>query len=300
MKKGFTLVEILVVIGIIGLIMASLIYFFGSTESARSAECLVNMKNLANAVQDARASTGSVMRYPLAGSQEGRKTNYGERDSFVEYPGWISWNSQGAYRTKPREHISSSSWLTSAYCQDEETREYCITNGALYRYVKNYKTYVCPGHVKKMPNDQRPAWSYVMNGRFGYDHSEGAYETAPADAHPGLDIDSEASRLAHKTLLFAELQWEDYTENKPDFSAGTGFRNDCTLQFDDEDGGEMIGFNHKDGKDIVAHIVFADGHVDKIVYPKKGLSANELKKLTEFLCTGTDYEIRDGSVKEID
>lgn len=54
MKKGFTLVEILVVIGIIGLIMASLIYFFGSTESARSAECLVNMKNLANAVQDAR------------------------------------------------------------------------------------------------------------------------------------------------------------------------------------------------------------------------------------------------------
>lgn len=300
MKKGFTLVEILVVIGIIGLIMASLVYFFGNTESARSAECLVNLKNLANAVQDARNATGTVGRYPLAGSQEGYKIVYGDDgDIFVEYPGWISWNSQGAYASGPRQHISSGSWLISTYCQDENAREYCLTNGALYKYVRNYRTYLCPGHLKKMPSDQRPVWSYVMNGSFGYDYSKGAKETA-GDGHPGCDIDSEESKKAHKTLLFAELQWEDYTDNKPDFSAGAGFKNDCTLQYNGSEGAEIIGFNHKEGKDIVAHIVFADGHTDKIIYPKGGLNTSELEKLTEFLCTAVDHEIRDGSVKEID
>ena len=52
MKKGFTLVEMLVVIGIIGILVGVLVASFsGGTESARNAQCLTNMKNLAGACQ---------------------------------------------------------------------------------------------------------------------------------------------------------------------------------------------------------------------------------------------------------
>ena len=52
MKKGFSLVELLVVIGIIGILAGVLMgVFSGGSDSARAARCLSNMKNLANACQ---------------------------------------------------------------------------------------------------------------------------------------------------------------------------------------------------------------------------------------------------------
>lgn len=298
MKKAFTMVEILVVIGIISLLLSSLVYYLGNTEAAHAAKCKANLKNLANAVQAACTKIDDSMYYPLAGSRESMDTVYvsgSYRKAFFEQPGWISWYSNGAYRNGPTSHTSNQGWFTSAYNQDDEVREYCITNGTLYKFVKNYDSYVCPRHIKKMPSDNRPAWSYVMNGRLGYDASEGS------DYYLGTYQGVEKTKVkAHSTLLFAELQWEDYTEEKPDFSSGSGFKNDCTLQYSSEDGGEVIGFNHKAGKDIVAHVAFADGHVDVIYYPKKGLSKSELEELTELLCKGVDYEIRNGSVERLD
>lgn len=298
MKKAFTMVEMLVVIGIIGMLLASLVYYLGNTESAHAVKCKANLKNLANAVQAACVLINDDPYYPLAGSVEASTVNLSSRnnkETFYEYPGWVSWNSDGAYRNKPRNHASSAGWFISAYNQDDEVREYCITNGTLYRYVQNPDSYVCPRHLKKMPSDKRPGWSYVMNGRFGYDRTEGG--DAIADYYPGI---KKASVKAHTTLLFAELQWEDYTGEKPDFSSGSGFKNDCTLQYTNSDGGEVIGFNHKAGKDVVAHVAFADGHVDVIYYPKKGMSKNDLEELTELLCKGVDYEIRNGSVRRLD
>ena len=68
MKKGFTLVELLVVIGILGILSAVLIgSFAGGTESARAVKCLTNMRNLATACQTYGMSYGF---YPLAGSIE--------------------------------------------------------------------------------------------------------------------------------------------------------------------------------------------------------------------------------------
>ena len=68
MKRAFTLVELMVVISIIGILIAILVTnYVGTTESARAAHCLANMKNLANGVQSYLGGAGC---YPLAGSCE--------------------------------------------------------------------------------------------------------------------------------------------------------------------------------------------------------------------------------------
>ena len=50
----------------------------------------------------------------------------------------------------------------------------------------------------------------------------------------------------------------------------------------------------------MAHVAFADGHVDQIVMPsKKPFSASELRKLTKFLCTGCEYSMHNGRIEEM-
>lgn len=300
MKKAFTLIEILVVVGILGLLMATLVFYIGgNTDSAQAAKCKTNLKNLATAVVSASVEIGDDVYFPLAGSCEtmsiALQRGGGSNKVYDEIPGWVSWNSDGKYRSKPTSHASSAGWFTSAYEQDPEVREYCITNGAVYKFVRNHETYLCPMHLKKMPANKRPVWSYVMNGYFGYDTSEGS-KSLYRDYYPGKKT---SSVYAHSTLLFAELQWEDFIDVKPDFSESAGFENDCTLQYHENDGAEIIGFNHKVGNDVVAHVVFADCHVEAIKYPRNGMSEKDLEELTKLLCTGKDYEIRNGSVRNL-
>ena len=291
-KRGFTIVELLVVIAVIGSLMAALGFaFFGSTESARNAQCLTNLSNLAQAVQ---SKARDHHFYPLATSvermsmDESSGIGKGAHGKFSELSGWISWNSRGVYRSHPRDHVSSAGWFISTYNQDETIRDYCITNGSLWRYVnRSRKTYTCPNHIRKMPSSKKPNWSYVMNTVFGWDYSVGG--DFRSSNYEG-EIYFTSFRESAKTLLFAELQWEDFIAGvKPDYSDGSGTINDCALQFRTEDGGECIGFNHKSGNDIVAHIVFADRHTDVIRYPRNGLSQANLRELTEFLCEGRDY-----------
>ena len=301
MKKGFTLVEMLVVIGIIGILLAALIPILVNTDAARSIQCKANLKNLANAVSSKLAEqTGEHKWFPLAGSVENMDieglTN--PREVYSEYSGWISWNSRGAYKNKPNSHRSGAGWFISSYNQDRDTREYCITNGSLWHYMGGSRSsYLCPSHNKKMSAKLRPNWSYVMNGYFGYDRSEGSDAVA---SYPGRTQEGIGSK-AHRILLFAELQWEEWiSDNKPNPSASSGFENDCTLQYSEEEGGEIIGFNHKSGNDLVAHIAFADGHVDQIVMPsKKPFSSSELRKLTKFLCEGREYSMHNGRIEEM-
>ena len=102
-----------------------------------------------------------------------------------------------------------------------------------------------------------------------------------------------------KMLLFAELPWEEFFDGvHPDYSSGSGIQNDCTLQYKSDEGGEYIGFNHKQGNNIYAHVVFVDGHTEKIRAPRNGLNVAALKKLTEFLCEGKDYTYNGSSYSE--
>lgn len=298
MKKAFTIVELLVVIGIIALLMGVLVISMSSgTDSARAAKCLTNMRNLSTAF-NSYAMNHSI--YPLAGSIEVFDFDESQgvknaRESYYEQKGWISWYSQQAYKNKPTSHVSSSAWFTSAYEQDFDTREYCLTNGALWKYVSgNREVYVCPIHNRAMPKDSKPAWSYVMNSVFGFDDSKGT------DAKSPIWFEYGTLDRADRTLLFAELQWEKLDSGSmPNTSASSGFENDCTLQYEEDMGKECIGFNHKDGRDLIAHVIFADGHVEKLRQPKKGMSEHEMWELTKWLCEGKDVSFNGKKYEEL-
>ena len=307
MKRAFTLIEMLVVIGILGILMGILIAgLSGSTESARAAQCLANMRNLAAACQTYGSVSG---RYPLAGSIEYMKIDESDgiahaKALYLEVPGWISWASRGAYKNKARSHQASASWMTSTYSLNKEEQIYCLTNGALWKYVSgNRQAFVCADHVKKHPKDP-PSWSYVMNAFFGWDTSRGSSAQGESFDHVRYgDLDR-----ADRYLLFAELQFLDCGLPIHDGS-GSGTDCDTVLQYTSSGasaagqkganasggtGNEIIGVNHKNGRNLYAHVAFADGHAEKLRIPYTGsikkpqVDESQLRNLTGWLCTGED------------
>ena len=300
MKKAFTLVELLVVIGIIAILVGSLSISLGSgRESARAAKCLANMKNLATAVHSAAMSSGW---YPRASSSEYVYMNDSNLNdvhaSYGEYRGWISWYSDGAYRGDVRNPVASGSWFTSAYDQRREAREYCITNGALFAAIgRSREAFVCPQHVRKF-NKTPPAWSYVMNAFFGFDSSLGSKSFGGTHHQKYTELSK-----ADRRLLFAELPFAGYVPGENvDPDSATGPNNDCTLHYDGskgELGKEYIGFNHARGKHVYAHVAFADGHTEKIELGKA--DKNAIIELTKWLCEGKDvtYDAASGRWKEL-
>lgn len=327
MKKGFTLIELIVVVGIIAILMSVLVVNMTSaTESARAVKCLGNLKSLAQAVHQYGSSTGGESYFPLAGSREfmaegisGNNVNL----TFYELPGWINWMSKkgsqddkkdrnamsGKYRTLDSRRsaggtivgFAQSSWYVSAYetkntNAKDSKRLWCIKRGGLWDYTgHNFDCYLCPNHVRKTgPEKTEPVWSYAMNAYFGWTTNVKNFGLRGL-GRPGVEYG--AGTAADRRLLFAELQWEDWIPGvTPDFSATAGYDNDCILQYRDcssTHDNEIIGFNHKSGRDLVAHVAFVDGHVDKIVLPTKPgkknqpeMSKAQLQELTQWLCTG--------------
>lgn len=59
-------------------------------------------------------------------------------------------------------------------------------------------------------------------------------------------------------------------------------------------GNETIGANHVQGKNLFAHVAFADGHVEKLRIPFSGtikhpqVDEGQLLSLTSWLCAGKD------------
>lgn len=315
MKKAFTLIELMVVMAIIGILAGVLtVSFSNSGESAKTAQCLANMRNLASACQTYAATEG---HYPLACSIERSTLDESEgvsnaKERFYEVSGWISWNSQGVYRNSPNSHQASTSWMMSLYSTDEEASLYSLTNGVLWKYLSgNRNAYVCSKHMKKYASkNTRPAWSYLMNQNFGWDYTQGG--------RPLSDIRIEYGHLkrADRMLLFSEIPFDGVNGSwQPDESA-SGMDGDCVLQYDqtttasagNKNGSrgnscgasENIGFNHKQGDYWIANVVFADGHGEKLRMPKKGLSDMELKQLTAWLCMGEDVSFDGQNYRRMD
>ena len=300
--KGFTLVELLVVIGIIAILAGVMLGTFGgSTDSAASARCLANMKNLATACQTYGMEHG---HYPLAGSIEYFTVDAsgGRRNvdlSYFEIPGWISWYSKGAYPSKSSVGASSVGMCSTT----EDESDYAITNGALWKYVShNRETYVCPAHAKK--SAARPHWSYLMNAYFGW--TADGKTKANGSGYIVYGNLNNADRI----LLFAEVPFTGLGSPFTDGS-GSGEDSDAVLQFafvndggskgqNRKSGNEFIGFNHRSGKQYAAHVVFADGHAEKLLAPKAGLSDDELKNLTSWLCQGIDVSFNGKKYDRLD
>jgi len=285
MKKAFTLIELLIVIAIIGTLTAVLIpAMSGGTASARAAKCLTNMRNFGAAAQTYGMSSTDNW-YPHAMSSEYHDINLsssGSRKSqkpqviYNESRGWISWYSAGVY-----SHGDKSTWPTSSrkgscrqvstYTQNKDERYFALTNGVLWKFVsENSDVYCCPEHRRKMAK-QNPAWSYVMNVYF-------------MGKHYG------SLKRADRFLLFAELPFAGIGVT-PSVSTGDSPDCDCALQYRNcgyTGAGESIGINHKVGQQTFGHVCFADGHCEKLEYPKGGMSEGDLQQLTEWLCKGID------------
>lgn len=312
MKKAFTLVELLVVIGIIGILAGVLLATFGgATDSARAAQCLSNMRSLAQAA-NARAMQSEY--YPLAGSREvidlDEKTG---KSLYCSQPGWISWLSRGNYEEgenadRATAHRSNAS-LPFFGNGNEEDMTFALTNGTLWvSSARNRSLYVCPVHNLYRKNNGRkaPYWSYVMNARFGWDTSKGSKAIGTAQTAGAVRYNS--LTRADKTLLFAELPTVDPESGEDIGDDKDGLPADCVLQYKEvqsksgskgqnassEGEAESIGFVHKNGKrGRCAHVVFADGHTEKLLWRSGG---EDPKTLTAYLCRGWDvtFNSKDG------
>lgn len=305
MKKAFSLVELLVVIGIIAVLAGVLLATFGgSSESARAAQCLSNMKNLANACQTYGMNTG---RYPNAGSVEIMSMDDSEgrnrvKAKYTERTGWISWDSEGKYPSGSH----SANGTIGMYCDDLKQSAHALTNGCLWTYVAgNRSTYVCPKHALKM-RDARVNWSYLMNANFGWDTSNGSRSySSSGGGHTGYGTLANADKM----LLFAEVPFMGYSSWQPEGNGGTT-ETDAILQFSTSGlksgdkganqpaaGNETIGANHLIGKNLYAHVAFADGHCEKLRIPYTGnakkpqVDDGNLKELTTWLCAGKDVSL---------
>ena len=291
MKKAFTIIELLVVIGIIGVLAGVLMTSFsGGTESARGAKCLANMRNLAQAAISYASDRGS---YPYAGSHAAIGADDSGRTYYQENVGWISWLSKNDeyYRRGtsggPARSFQKCSNI-SAFCTDEENTAFAITNGAIWKYVgQNRETYVCPSHaIRARKHSATARFSYAMSAYFGYDWTQGS--KAATSIHSGFITMNNTTRLDRK-LLFAELPFaipgasdsaNEVAEDAAYSSADDSQLVDCTLQYKASVNGksyhsdwggtaEAIAFNHRSGKRYCAHVAFADGHVEKMLLPKK-------------------------------
>ena len=280
MKKAFSLVEMIVVIGIIAVLMAFLLpALTGASESAKAAKCLANMHAIAMGVQAKAMSDGY---YPLAGSRV-RKGGTGNSSGTTVVHGWIGWCADDP----------SSSYI-SPYSTDKDARRLSMTNSVIWQAIaKNRDVFVCPTHRelahRKLGGKDKygPLWSYAMNASMGWNSSGKVYNNTMKGGPQ-----YETLGYTAKTLLIAELPALECGNGvqKAEFSTSATLSNDPILQYEgcEKSNNEIIGFNHRQGKrDIIAHVCFVDGHTEKFKLPRNAKQTN-LRKLTKWLCCPQD------------
>jgi prepilin-type N-terminal cleavage/methylation domain-containing protein/prepilin-type processing-associated H-X9-DG protein len=320
--KGFTLVELLVVISILGVLAAALTtQVTNAREAARAMKCKTNLKNLAQAalayaVDDHAKKEGDWKpsgTLPWAGSHEGAWTggeSVGYRPVYHHNPGWVSWTWSGGKSLWEGSPTTPQSGGTRSACfhGDVDVTFHSLSNGVLWNYVgADLASYVCETHRdvckrKGVHSYKKPIRrSYVMNSYFGFDYRG---KGATLAVGRSIKVDSLSSRgNAGALLMFAELpafklEGSRFVESiDAGDSASDGVLQTQLAKYYYDDGQdkwitikpseEIIGFNHKVAKRHVAHVAFADGHVDGVVAPEKP-TITLLNDLTCLLCNGVD------------
>jgi len=274
MKRGFTLIELLIVIAIIGVLAGVLASKFGGVRrNAANLDCKGKLKTLGQAAM-AYHTNSRVM--PAAGSYEVMHVTLTGELRFYEFQGWVAWTGKGQWVNKlpQRGMMKSSVWWGDGKVDDLSINS--ITNGALWNGVnRNLDAYVCDGFragaAEKFKMDKNNVRrGYVMNQIFGWDSPEGENPNERYDPQRGLDQLPDNAQPS-KTLMFAEIHEDDLAKS------GTGA--DSVLQWRDD---ERIGFWHIVDKKPVAHVCFADGHVEALLDPGEG---NQIE-YTRWLCSG--------------
>ena len=290
-KRGFTLVELMIVIAIIGVLSAALTTQMPRVrESARAMRCKANLRNLAQAAMSEMVSRSSK-RYVRASSNEWpREKEVGNSIRLVYQAsrGWVSWsNSSGRWPWDEGNALSplASSMTRSIFYGEKLSSAtlpiayLSITNGAVWSLVgKDLNVYVCDVHraAAERKTGKTVYRSYVMSW-VADDEND--------------DEDGKGIAIGNKSayqLLFAELPARESWLSHSLSVDGS----DSVL---DPDKNEYIGFNHKVGQRYASHVAFADGHVaallEPVATPGAKPSDSDLKKLTEQLCDGEEIDV---------
>ena len=301
-KKGFTLVELLVVMSIVGILAAALItQVTNARRMASDAKCKANLGNLAKAAMSYSVDKEYL---PWAGSHEWawpEKVGGKYQLLYHERPGWVGWTGQGKWNNETQQGGGMKTACFFGSSDKDKTPYLSITNGTLWGYAgRDLSAYVCDVHVSaaRTAGLRGVLRSYAMNGYFGYANL-GKGKLPEMDRW--IRLDSVTSRgSAGNLLLFAELPAYKgnhtagivSSEYAADGVLETNIRkNDDPVSTDyyKNTAIEAIGFNHKIGKRNVAHVVFTDGHVDVLMEPT-GAPDADLKKLTQELCNGDEID----------
>jgi prepilin-type N-terminal cleavage/methylation domain-containing protein/prepilin-type processing-associated H-X9-DG protein len=309
-KSAFTLLELLVVIGIIGILMGvALTQFGGSTESAKASQCATNMRNLVMATHTCALANTEHGWFPSAGSFDYAVVDVGSAE--LVYHHWVSWISGSENRPKlPHSSKQSISFSPVSFNdKNDKLVLYALTNGnhgAMWKAMNaNRSSYQCPVHAAaaKKANGKPPGWSYAMNCEFGYQKKG---KSSNQNMHFSKTVDGK-TRAAEKLLMFAELQGADIDipgcdKVSADLKAGPP-KGDAVLEYVGAYPGataEKIGFNHKLGaRGYFGNVAFADGHVDKLLYPKSGKGIS-LEDLTKALCCGHEISFNGSGYEDLE
>ena len=291
---GFTIIELLVVIGIIAVLLAALIPMVGgSRDSAFTAQCKNNMHALAQGVISVAQANGEYGHFPAAGMYRSIDYKSRKRKQYYPHRPWISnvGDVSMLNSTRGSKELGAVAHFTGS---DLDIR-LAITNGAIWQAVnETFEVYRCPAHVnayEKANNGRLPGWSYMMNQEFGFNRDgAGSISFFGASIHGMITVATEsddrskksAQRGHDKVLLFAEIQGVDVSSaGLSGIVSGGGIESDAVLEYMKED----MGFNHPIGKrKWGGNVAFADGHVDTVILPT-GMSRRDL---TRYLCQGFD------------
>ena len=164
-RRAFTLVEILVVIGIIALLAAILFPVFGrARENARRLSCMNNMKQLGLGFQQYLSDNDK--RYPGPGNFfDGKAANAafsGDLGTWAAGGNWVTGEPRALANPAP----------PFAYNDGEKAN---VEGGALFNYVKESKVYYCPSNK----DGEKKRLSYSMNCALAF--LGGTRVTAPAE-----------------------------------------------------------------------------------------------------------------------
>ena len=293
MKKAFTLIELLVVVAIIGILASVLLVATsGVSDRAKATKCAANMKSLATACNAVAVDAGA---YPPAQSLPYQTVNpqgrTGTETAWYVTRGWVSWLDEGVnYETMALQSEPNSPMPSYAGTPLEVT--HALTNGTLWRAVGGRRdVYLCPVHVKACQKKgvSSPGWSYQMNAFFGAKDLEGTKSHGSLGHAETRLLFAEIPAVTVTSKITAKTGVSSLPEVKLDGGKGDAHMDGCLL-YKSLGGSESIGFNHVQGKQIVGHVAFADGHVESFAAPKNG----NFIELTDWLCTGMSISYYNG------